>query len=291
MSSKKRIRDSLGYIDSVFVVNGEMIENNGEDSFAFAVNANMGFVGVYDGCGGIGSRKYEQYGGKTGAYIASRSVASSTSEWFNEFCTKDERITSNNFSHFCTGLKESYSQTLNSIDSSSPKSSIKGALTKKFPTTASNIFFSHHDNKVYSHFAWAGDSRGYILLPSGLMQITHDDVYDEEDAFSNLKSDGNLSNFVSAGNDFKINHRSFVCPEKSVLITATDGCFGYFLTPMEFEYMLLHTLVSSNNINEWKLLLKEYILKYTGDDYTMGIAIFGFGEFKKFKREMVFYDL
>jgi len=284
MTKKKRTKDSLGYVDTVFVVNGEMIKDNGEDSYAFSVKDNRGFIGVYDGCGGIGSRRYDEFDNKTGAYISSRSIANATSEFFNAFCEKNLYMSSNNFPMICESLKDGYSSYLNSIDKSSAKSMIKGSLTKNFPTTVSNIFFSHDNSKVNSYFAWAGDSRGYILLPSGLTQVTNDDIYGNEDAFSNLSSDGNLSNFVCAGSDFKINHKSVSCPEKVVLVTATDGCFGYFSTPMEFEYMLLDTLVKANGINDWKQLLHEYILKYTGDDYTMGIAVFGFGEFRHLKK-------
>ena len=67
-------KNLLSEISTYFSISGEMIPQNGEDSYLYSFNENKGLVGVFDGCGGIGSRRYEILNGKTGAYIASRIV-------------------------------------------------------------------------------------------------------------------------------------------------------------------------------------------------------------------------
>ncbi|MBE6625936.1 MAG: hypothetical protein E7628_01970 [Ruminococcaceae bacterium] len=280
--SKKHILSDC--IDAVFVVDGEMIKDNGEDSYSFSVKEDIGYISVFDGCGGIGSRKYETYGGKSGAYIASRACANAIYDYFGEISVSPAKITANTFPEIARALKDIFTERLSAFDSGSRQSLIKGSLAKNFPTTMSGILFKYEQKRYSYFFTWAGDSRGFILTPSGLTQVTKDDVNGSEDALSNLKNDGNLANFISADGRFELNHTLIKREKQSVVITATDGCFGYFSTPMEFEYMLLDTLIHSSSINEWKETLNEYILKYTGDDYTMAIAVAGFGSFKKLKK-------
>ena len=61
-------------IDFIFSVNGEKIEGYGEDACTIEVDENKALLGVFDGCGGVGSRKYAEHNNMTGAYIASRKV-------------------------------------------------------------------------------------------------------------------------------------------------------------------------------------------------------------------------
>ncbi len=280
--SKER-QSSKDYIDSIFVVNGEMIPENGEDSYSFSVKDNNGYLSVFDGCGGIGSRKYEVHGGKTGAYIASHVCADVLFEWFDQHPVDEIKLTQKTVTSMCDELKEAFSAGLAEYEDNTQKSLIKGSLSKSFPTTLSGILFKYDHKKYTSSFIWAGDSRGFILTPRGLTQITRDDVSGEEDALSNLSNDGVLTNHIYAKGDYTLNQKIISHDKYSILITATDGCFGYFSSPMEFEYMLLDTLLHSSCINEWKALLNDYIQQYTGDDYTIGIALFGFGSFKKLK--------
>lgn len=69
-------------IDFGIEVFKEKIPGNGEDSFLYMFTPNSGIVGVFDGCGGSGAKKYEKYQGKTGAYMASRVVSGATRDWF-----------------------------------------------------------------------------------------------------------------------------------------------------------------------------------------------------------------
>jgi len=272
------------FLDSIFMINGEMVKDNGEDSYAFSVKDNRGAIGVFDGCGGIGSRKYDVYGNKSGAYVASRVVSESFYEWFESFFGDNQTLSENSIDRICLEMRERFNERLKNAESRTSKSMIKGSLTKNFPTTASVIMLERKEDVLKTAFIWAGDSRGFILTPEGLTQVTKDDVEGEEDALLNLSNDGRLSNFVSADGNYLLNSIMITPPEAGIFITATDGCFGYFVTPMEFEYMLLETLSESNNMKEWKQKINQSIRKVTGDDYTMGVAVYGYGNFKLFKK-------
>ena len=286
MTEKKngKNRDLLTFTDTIFVVNGEMIENRGEDSYAFSLNNNCGMLGVFDGCGGIGARKYEEYENQTGAYLASRAAAEVVYGWFSEFCSEKTVLSGNTVKPVCDEVARRLKERLCAMAEKTGRTSIKGSLTKSFPTTCSLALFTHENKSLYSAFIWAGDSRGFILTADGLHQVTADDSADGDDALAGIRSDSRLTNMISADGGFVLHNRIITCSQPCVVLTATDGCFGYFSTPMEFEYMLLETMKAASNANEWSKRLKAYIRRFAGDDYTIGIAAFGFNSFRSMQK-------
>lgn len=50
---------------------------------------------------------------------------------------------------------------------------------------------------------------------------------------------------------------------------------------MEFEYLILQTLLSSDNIIEWRDKLKSQIRQYTGDDHTIHLLQSDFKDFNE----------
>ncbi len=70
----------------------------------------------------------------------------------------------------------------------------------------------------------------------------------------------------------------------AAVVAATDGYFGYWRTPMHFEYFLLDTLRRSGSLSEWKQRLHSEIQDVTGDDATMGVMLFYFGTFGNLKQ-------
>lgn len=286
MERTENEKSLIDYIDSIFIADGEMIADNGEDGYMFSVNDNYGIIGVFDGCGGLGSRKYAEYNNKSGAYISSRAAAKAALTWFEKFSAdKSKGLSQNTIKDICLELKVDIVNALKAYEQRTRSNTIKGSMTKSFPTTAAMILFENKNDMLYSFYIWAGDSRGFVLTPSGLTQITKDDIENEGDALDNISDDGKLTNVVSADGDFILNNRMITCEKKGVLITATDGCFGYFSTPMEFEYMLTDTLLKSNSIESWKKRISDYIKEYTADDYTVGLVAFGYKNFKKLKKE------
>ena len=48
------------------------------------MRGNCAVAAVFDGCGGIGSRKYPRFMDHTGAYMASRAASGALHDWFHE---------------------------------------------------------------------------------------------------------------------------------------------------------------------------------------------------------------
>lgn len=265
----KKNSSSSNMVRSVFSVAGEMISGKGEDSYLYSVNGDSALIAAFDGCGGIGSRRYLNYSEKTGAYISSRAVCGGVKAWFDNEPYNDE------------ALYEYIKRALNVCDAyADPESGLRGSLKKSFPTTAAVI---RVDNGSATCF-WAGDSRCYLLDADGLHQLSDDDI-DGEDAFSNISGDGVLTNVICSSLPFVIHNKQIPLQRPCVLVTASDGCFGYLNTPMDFEYLIISTLVMSNSIDEWQSNLDKRIREYTGDDYTMCIAVYGYEDFCQLRNE------
>ncbi len=282
---KQKSGSLIDFIDYVFVSYGEMIPSNGEDSYMFSVDENCGVIGVFDGCGGLGARKYSEYNDKSGAYISSRITSKAALDWLNNLRNGNKiQLSGDAMNGSYDELKERIIFDLEEYKSGARANMVKGSMTKSFPTTLSMILFTNKSDVLQTSYIWAGDSRGFALTTAGLAQMTKDDIETGADALSNISDDGKLTNVVSAEGDFVLNHRNISFKNPVILITATDGCFGYFSTPMEFEFMLLDTMQRSGSVDEWKANLKSYVMEYTGDDYTMCFVVFGYDDFKKMKQ-------
>ena len=265
--------DFLSALDFEFTVHGEKEIGNGEDGFLYVLNNNGGAIGVLDGCGGAGAKKYAKFHDKSGAYMASRVVAGATRDWFIDSCKN------NDYSFDANKLKAvicDYLCLCKQIGGSTD--SIIGTLTKEFPTTAAIIACSSSYDSVIAKVLWAGDSRCYCIDSCGLKQLTADDI-DGLDPMENLTADGVMTNVISASKEFCLHNKEFIFSTPCLLLTATDGCFGYYSTPMEFEYLLLSTLISSNTVSEWEELLSNELSEISGDDYSLSGMAFGFGSF------------
>lgn len=262
-------------INSIFSVAEEMVKHNGEDSFCYKIDNDDFLIASFDGLGGSGAKKYENYSGKTGAYIASRAVCGGVELWFNK--SKDEKEILR-YIQDALGVCKKYAD--NKV------SRIMGSLSKAFPTTASIITGKIDTNKIDITCLWAGDSRCYMLDVDGLHQLSKDDL-DGQDAMSNLKNDGVMTNVINATTSFEIHTNKFAVEHPCIFLTATDGCFGYLNSPMEFEHLLLDTLIKSKNIHEWKIALNERMHNVTGDDYTLCVVICGFADFEDIQRTFV----
>ncbi|MBE7012414.1 MAG: hypothetical protein E7415_07050 [Ruminococcaceae bacterium] len=261
-------------LSSIFAIAKEMIPNHGEDSFYYRADGDSFILASMDGCGGSGSKKYENYSGKTGAYIASRAICGGIMAWFDESGNKDE-------------ISDYVNNALNVCKKYADKSGrIMGSLGKAFPTTIAALTGNFKKDCIETTCYWAGDSRCYALDSAGLHQLTADDL-DGQDAMSNLTNDGAITNVVNASTPFEIHTKVISIKQPCFLFTATDGCFGYLKSPMEFEYIILESLMKSNNISEWKSCLDGYFRDVAGDDYTFCIAACGFDDFKHLKTSFI----
>ena len=254
----------------------EKIEQNGEDSYLYVFSPESGIAGVFDGCGGSGAKRYEKFRNKTGAYMSSRVTSGATRDWFLEKNTPKTAAT----------LKEKIKGYLAICKNvGGGNTSFKGSMSKDYPTTAAVVVATMSDNRLEANCLWAGDSRCYLLDEDGLKQITEDDL-GGIDAMENLTTDGVLTNVITASKDFEIHERAIALRKPGILFAATDGCFGYLSTPMEFEHLLLSALISSDSVNIWEEKISGILTEIAGDDYTMSGMAFGFGSFEKLRETM-----
>lgn len=291
---KKREKiDLLALIDCCISLTAEKKRDCGEDSKKHSFNIDEAFFGVFDGCGGAGAQPCPKYHGKTEAYIASRVVADSFQDWFEnrEEATVRDADT----------LKELVVGYLNECNKLvGEKSLLVGGIKKKFPTTAAAGICRLGKDSVEVDFYWAGDSRVYLLNDQGLAQLTEDDL-GGIDAMENLTDDGVLTNVINLSKDFTIHTGHISMDRPGIVFAATDGCFGYLSTPMEFEFLLLKTMLEADCISlssdrdtdagtgkkGWQEKLTEVIGKIAGDDYTLSGYAIGFGSFEEMKKRFV----
>ena len=126
----------------------------------------------------------------------------------------------------------------------------------------------------------------YLLDADGLKQLNVDDLAGEEDAFSNLYHDAPMTNVVSLDGRFSLSQSSFALTRPCVLLVATDGCFGYLKSPMEFEFLLLDELEASESIDEWQDRLERGIDEVAGDDQTLLALVYGYSRFESLQSSL-----
>lgn len=261
-------------LNSIFCVSAEMVKDNGEDCFCYETADQDFLVGAFDGCGGSGSKKYNNFSGKTGAYMASRAVCGGVTSWFRQSRTDSELI---DYIQNALAVCVRYSDKAGRI---------MGSLGKAFPTTAAIIKGTEIPLGIAATCFWAGDSRCYMLDFGGLHQLTTDDL-DDEDAMSNLTNDGVMTNVINTSVPFKLHSKKFVFKQPCILMSATDGCFGYLRSPMEFEYLLVDSLLRSRNISEWRQAINDRIKAVAGDDYTLCTAVYGYRNFEDIRNSFI----
>ena len=273
----------------------EKKRDNGEDSEAHSINRDAAFCGVFDGCGGAGAQ-ISKYKGKTEAYLASRVAADTFLDWFDAGDPRsgwDAGALKTKLVDNLTEVKEKFGE----------KSMLIGGIRKKLPTTAAAAICRRGQKSIEIDLYWAGDSRVYLLTPQGLAQLTEDDL-GGIDAMQNLSDDGVLTNMINLTRDFTIHTGHVSLDRPGIVFAATDGCFGYFRTPMEFEYLLLETMLQADCVSSdpagvdpawnermagriltgWEETLREKIGQIAGDDYTISGFAIGFDSFQAQKK-------
>lgn len=268
-------------LDNMFVVEQAAVAGHGEDSYTGACRSGSAMVAVCDGCGGLGSRTYASTKGNTEAFLAARMVSGGIYDWF---CRNHEQQWGPDHD-ICASLRE-YIQKAYNIGSSyiARGSRIRGTMVRDFPTTLAMAVAQQVGKNIFLHVIWTGDSRVYMFDEGGLMQLTKDDVQ-SEDAMSNLSDDGALTNVLSSDGQYELHYKCLQLTGPCLVFAATDGCFGYVSSPMEFEYMVLGSIARSKTPEEFEKTLKKYIAEVTGDDFSFAALSFRFGSYDRLMEE------
>lgn len=262
----------------------EKIEGLGEDSdpLSFQTTDNLHLAtGVFDGLGGAGaSAVNSRFGIHSSAYVASRLVKGCTLSYIE----KNPQHVSLSSDDFYTTLKDVLQKEKDEFPTER-KSSLRSTIVREYPTTFSVIVTHEKRNDQYElNSFWAGDSRNYLLVPhKGLMQLSKDDLLVDADPLANLRNDSPISNCICLNREFIVHSLRLEVSTPFVIISASDGCFGYLKTPMHFEHLLLDTMASANNIDNWRALLEKRISEVAADDVSMSLICVGFKNLRKMK--------
>lgn len=260
----------------------------GEDSDPILLRLeNLTVTGVLDGMGGAGGAECESdFGsGYTKAYVASRIVKTAIENMIRQ----NPSFTFQ--SDFCEILLVTICDRLNQEQMKYPPRTkgLRSALIKEYPTTLAMTCVREEGTQLIIDSYWAGDSRNYIWTPKGLFQITRDDLKGNLDSLQNLRDDAPMSNCIHADGKFTINRNTIAdmsINDKFLVISATDGCFGYYPSPMDFEKALSESVKYSSNMDELKQKLSQAFTYVTADDFSFSIAAFGFHDFKDIKKSL-----
>lgn len=275
--------------DRLFSVDYAVNPPQGEDSFTLFSDRLGTLLCAADGCGGLGSRRYETLGNHTGAFVASRLVTRAFSNWAGERhpmpLTQEEGIVlkrelESDLDGILTGFNSKHCPVNKS-------NRIVGSMQRRLPTTLCAAV-TEEGGATWRDvcFLWAGDSRGYVLDENGLHQCTQDHLRGSPDAFDSLYRDVPLGGYLSADQPSCLSLRRLRAALPCVILVATDGAFGCLRTPMEFEMLLLNTLHSAVSWESWQRKLHNQFKKLAHDDATLLWQPCGFPDFAAIKQRM-----
>ena len=256
----------------------EKIIGKGEDSDPILFSTESSAItGVFDGMGGSGASLCNSEFGEshTKAYVSSRIIRNAIFNHLNNQKDIDSEI----LKEICQNRLEAEKQKYPSA-----KSILRSKLVRDYPTTLALAIAKECYNDIEINSYWAGDSRNYLWMKDGFYQISQDDLVNNNDPLENLSNDSALSNCICTDQDFMINHLAVQIPKQPyILLSATDGCFGYFHTPMHFEHLLASSLFVAESCENWEQVLKENIREVTGDDFSLSLVAIGFEHFNDLK--------
>lgn len=269
-------------LDFVLSFCRDKIPGHGEDSYCYSFCDTAGMLGAFDGCGGAGAKKHDYYSGHTEAYMASRLCAGSFYDLFRKHFPCNQSAASLAKEVFAPQTAKRL------VEFGPPKDAsgfqIKGASVRTLPSTAAvAVMQQDSDGSTLVTAIWAGDSRVYIMDYLGLAQLTVDDTT-VTDPMMNIYEDGILMNILCSDKPITLHCKTIKMKDPFIVFVATDGCFGYLSTPMEFEGVLLDTLLKSKCVAEWESKLADVISSVAGDDYTLCLAAYGYGGYSNIQK-------
>ncbi len=288
MEQSKCERENPGKLPSfVLKIYNEVKPEHGEDNYCHAFcQDGTGLLAVFDGCGGSGAFRHAAYTDHTEAYMASRMCAGTFLDCFVDSFPRsgaDDAFARS----YCDRVQTMCARVLDRYAPPSEDGPVmKGRMVRTLPTTAAAALVTLPNPGSYCIYPiWAGDSRVYTMTADGLAQLTQDDC-SVADPFENLYQNGSLKNFISQGRPVVLNIRRVDVARPMLVMAASDGCFGYYSTPMEFEGTILRTLMQVSSLNQWEQLLKEQICAVAGDDVSLILAGYGYGSFEQLQQDL-----
>lgn len=257
-----------------------------EDSYFFDFSdEEFHLLAVFDGCGGLGARRYSLLDNQTGASLAAQTCSAVAAHWKNKITAQqmtNAALLADLFQKEALdklqGLEEKYADNNKLI----------GTMVRTLPCTASMALVLPNSKAegVTLTAINAGDSRVYVLTSEqGLQQLTRDDLRGNPDALMNLYVGAPLTNVINIDVPFELRTSTVKMSQPFAVLAATDGVFGYVRTPIDFEYMLLNRLCESASMEEFEKAFQADVASIAGDDATAVMAFYGWSSFKAIKKD------
>jgi len=271
-------------LDCIVEIVYKPLGDKGEDAFAYSFEKpSVHTQAVFDGCGGSGSWQYAEYKKATGAFIAAQSIAKEYLAWFNALppaLLNDPDKTGKAFHDM--SLK-----VLQGLKAECAPMTVSGSLVKAFPCTASIALMTPCEDYLSLTTMNTGDSRVYFLVPQiGLVQLTKDDSEGDPDPLESLRDSAPLSEVLNADKPYTVKTRRLGLTYPCAVICATDGVFGYLRSPMDFEYLMLDSLMRSESFAQFEETFRAEIVKVTGDDCACIMSFYGWGSFENVRKKL-----
>ncbi|MFC7884536.1 serine/threonine protein phosphatase [Streptomyces sp. NPDC057376] len=264
----------------------ERVPGRGEDAEPFIAHhrpSSQGLLAVFDGSGGSGAAPAWQAAdgnSRTGAWVGARVARLATDVWFHEVAEDAETAAPERLCEYLQYFLEHAPQR---------RSKISGTMRRRLPTTLAALHYrlapARDEPELELRPLWAGDSRAYVLSPGAGLQVLTRDHTREADALELLRTDPPMTNLVCADRDFTVDSQRLTYPLPCVLVTATDGFFGYVHTPADFESLLLRTMREAHNGDEWADRVRREVQGYTADDASLAVVALGYHGFKDLRAQ------
>lgn len=236
---------------------------------------------ICDGLGATGQNKHEINGQEnTSAYWGARLVSCTAKDFF---LMNQDGIWNEEPQFFFQKFKKYLGENLSEyINLHNLQKTIKGKSAELLPTTFAMAVFKEDEEFIHIFSIWAGDSRIYLLsADDGLQQISKDDVEGTFDAMKSLGTSNMCNNISGEGEEqFYLNYKQYKIKKQPnlFLFAASDGCFDYLATPMDFEYLLEVAIDCLAETDDISLIETNISSIYSGenlrDDTTMAGVIF-----------------
>ena len=197
----------------------------------------------------------QSWGGWTGAYTASRAVAYGLFDWFQDAC-----LAENWWEQAAEQAGRSAADALGRCKGLvRTKSMLMGGMQKEFPHNGRDRPSVLAVRKTADGGGFSL-GRGFQRLCAGPEPVSARSpgmTRKGQNAMSEIYSDGALTNVMSASAPFTLHERHLTLSAPAIVFAATDGCFGYLGSPMEFEYCLLDTMMRAQTVEQWEKALGE----------------------------------
>lgn len=146
------------------------------------------------------------------------------------------------------------------------------------PSTLSAIRFEERESSVVAECVWAGDSRCYVLTPSGLRLLSEDNE-DASGAITNL--------FAASIANTTLHYRRYEIEKPCALMVVSDGIFDPFAEDyIGVEYYFQDAISKSHSTEELCAMLKAQYDTIRGDDSTVAFTAFGFKDYEDMKQSL-----